>query len=93
MSADATPAGTRTYYTVFAILLVCTYLTWQIAYFDFGRLNTVVALSIAGVKATLVVLFFMHARNGPRLIWAIAFGGLFWLFILLALTAGDYLTR
>ncbi len=91
--AHATPNGTRTYYTIFAVLIVCTYLTWQIAYFDLGRLNTVAALAIAGVKATLVVWFFMHARNSPRLTWLVAFGGLLWLLILIALTANDYLTR
>ncbi len=96
MSTDArdTAAGaTRPYYVIFAVLLVCTYLTWQAAYFDLGRLNAVAALGIAGIKATLVVWFFMHARSSPRLTWLVAFGGLLWLLILLALTAGDYLTR
>jgi cytochrome c oxidase subunit IV len=96
MSTDAheTAAGaTRIYYVIFAVLLVCTYLTWQVASFDLGRLNTIAALAIAGVKATLVVWFFMHARSSPRLTWLVAFGGLLWLLILLALTAGDYLTR
>ena len=37
----------RTYYTVYAILMVCTYLTWQVAYFDLGSFNTVAALGIA----------------------------------------------
>lgn len=86
-------SATRIYYVIFAVLLVCTYLTWQVAYFDLGRLNTVAALVIAGFKATLVVWFFMHARSSPRLIWLIAFGGLLWLAILLGLTFGDYLTR
>ncbi len=98
MSTDAThaPASTsptRVYYVIFAILLLCTYLTWQVAYFDLGRLNTVAALAIAGFKAALVVWFFMHARSSARLIWLVACGGLLWLGILLALTAGDYLTR
>ena len=96
MSTDAPHAhapATRIYYVVFAVLLLCTYLTWQVAYFDLGRLNTVAALAIAGFKATLVVWFFMHARSSPRLTWLIAFGALLWLAILLALTAGDYLTR
>jgi len=97
MSTDTTHAHasspTRVYYVIFAVLLVCTYLTWQVAYFDLGRLNTVAALVIAGVKASLVVWFFMHARSGPRLTLVIALGALLWLAILLALTAGDYLTR
>ena len=91
--AHAAAGATRIYYVIFAILIVCTYLTWQVAYFDLGKLNTVAALVIAGFKATIVVWFFMHARSSPRLTWLIAFGGLLWLAILLALTFGDYLTR
>jgi len=84
---------TRVYYTIFGILLLCTYLTWQIAYYDLGRLNTVAALGIAVFKAVLVVLFFMHAKYSTRLTWVVAAAGVFWLGILLALTMGDYLTR
>ena len=83
----------RAYYAVFLVLLLCTYLTWQIAYFDLGPLNTLAALAIAIFKATLVVLFFMHARSSPRLTWIVIVAGLFWLGILLVLTASDYLTR
>lgn len=92
-AAGSTAAPTRSYYVIYVVLIVCTYLTWQVAYFDLGRLNTVVALAIAGVKATLVVWFFMHARSSPRLILLVAFGALLWLAILFVLTANDYLTR
>ncbi|HVZ22633.1 MAG TPA: cytochrome C oxidase subunit IV family protein [Vicinamibacterales bacterium] len=93
LHARAASSGTGIYYVVFAILVVATFVTWQVAYLDLGRLNTVVALIIAAFKATLVVWFFMHARSSPRLILLVAFGGLLWLGILIALTAGDYLTR
>ena len=84
---------TATYYRVFALLIACTYLTWQVAYFDLGPFNTVAALAIAAFKGTIVVLFFMHARTSPKLTWAAFIAGLFWLFLLFALTSGDYLTR
>jgi len=83
----------RTYVLIYVVLIICTYLTWQVAYFDLGRLNTVAALAIAVFKAVLVVLFFMHVKYSSRLTWAVIFGGLFWLGILLALTMNDYLTR
>jgi len=83
----------QTYYTVYAILMVCTYLTWQVAYFDLGSFNTVAALGIAAFKAVLVILFFMHVRASPRLVSIGVISGLFWLGILLALTMSDYLTR
>jgi cytochrome c oxidase subunit 4 len=83
----------RVYYVIFAILIVCTYLTWQIAYFDLGPFNTIAALAIAIFKAVLVILFFMHVKYSPRLTWVVVIGAVFWLGILLTLTMGDYLTR
>ncbi len=83
----------RVYYTIFAVLMFCTYLTVQIAFFALGPLNTIAAIGIAIVKATLVVLFFMHVKYSSRLTWAVVVGSIFWLGILLALTMGDYLTR
>jgi cytochrome c oxidase subunit IV len=83
----------RVYYTIFAVLLFCTYLTVQIAFLDLGALNTVAALAIATFKAALVVLFFMHVKYSTRLTWAVVLGSIFWLGILLVLTLTDYLTR
>jgi cytochrome c oxidase subunit 4 len=83
----------RIYYAIYVALLVCTYLTWQIAFFDLGALNTVAALTIAVFKAVLVVLFFMHVRYSTRLTSVVVIASVFWLGILLALTFGDYLTR
>ena len=83
----------RIYYTIFAILMLCTYLTVQIAFFDLGPLNVIGALAIAVFKATLVVLFFMHVKYSTRLTWAVVLGAVFWLGILLTLTLSDYATR
>jgi cytochrome c oxidase subunit 4 len=83
----------RVYYTIFAILIFCTYLTVQIAFLDLGAMNTVAALAIAVFKATLVVLFFMHVKYSSRLTWAVVLGSIFWFGILLTLTMTDYLTR
>jgi cytochrome c oxidase subunit 4 len=83
----------RTYYIIFALLMVFTYATWQVAYFDLGPMNTVVAMGIAVVKATLVLLFFMHVKYSTRLTWVVAAAGFFWLGILLVLMMTDYLSR
>ena len=84
---------TRVYYTVYGILLLFTYLTVQIAFFDLGVLNTIAAVTIAVLKATLVALFFMHLKYSSGLTKVVLVSGLLWLGILLALTLGDYLTR
>ena len=83
----------RVYYLIFGILMLCTGLTVAIAFVDLGALNVIAALAIAVFKATLVVLFFMHVKYSTRLTWAVVVGSVFWLFILIALTMGDYLTR
>jgi cytochrome c oxidase subunit 4 len=59
----------------------------------FRGANTVVALTIAVIKATLVVLYFMHVRYSTRLIWVVVVAGFFWLGILFVLTMSDYLSR
>jgi cytochrome c oxidase subunit 4 len=76
------------------VLLVGTALTVMAAFVDFPwRLNTIVALTIATIKATFVVLYFMHVRYSSRLIWVILAAALFWMAILFAFTFSDYLTR
>jgi cytochrome c oxidase subunit 4 len=45
---------------VFGALLVLTCVTVAVAHVDLGNLNLYLALGIAAVKASLVVLFFMH---------------------------------
>jgi len=79
---------------IFLALLAGTGLTAWIAFFNFpGPLNAVLALTIAVIKATLVVLYFMHVRYSPRLIGLVIAAALFWLAILFALTISDYSTR
>jgi cytochrome c oxidase subunit 4 len=84
----------RVYFAIFLALLVGTILTAWVAFFNFpGPLNAVVALTIAVIKATLVILYFMHMRYSPRLIWVVFGSALFWLAIMFALTFSDYSTR
>jgi cytochrome c oxidase subunit 4 len=80
------------YLKVFAALVVGTILTVAAARVDMGALNNVVMLAIAGTKAALVILFFMHVRWGTRLTAVVAMAGFFWL-ILLFTIIGDYISR
>jgi cytochrome c oxidase subunit 4 len=82
-----------TYVAVYVALMCLTALTTFVAFFDLGLANPVVALSIAVLKGSLVVLFFMHMRWNSRLTWVIGGAALFWLGIMLVLTLSDYTTR
>jgi cytochrome c oxidase subunit IV len=67
---------------VYAILIVCTVLTYTVSRIDLGQFNIVAALAIAVFKASLVILYFMHLRwdspfNGIVIITALLFVALF----------------
>jgi cytochrome c oxidase subunit IV len=81
------------YVAIWATLMVCTGLTVFAASVDLGVFNIVVALLIATIKGTLVVLFFMHLRYSSKLTMVTVVAALFWLFIMFSLTLTDYLTR
>jgi cytochrome c oxidase subunit 4 len=83
----------RIYVVIFVTLLVMTAATTAISGIDMGPWNTVVALAIAVFKASLVVLFFMHAKYSPKLTRVVIFGGVFWLAILLLITFSDFASR
>src|SRR5262245_17545627 len=91
MAPHLTPP--RQYYLVFAALLGLTALTVAVNMLPLGGLHAPAALLIAGVKAALVLLFFMHLWDSPRLTWVVALSGLLWLALLIGLTMADYLTR
>jgi cytochrome c oxidase subunit 4 len=83
----------KTYFGVFAALMALLGATVTIAYIHLGELNIIVALTIAFIKATLIILYFMHVRYSSRLLWIFVGAGFFWLGILFALSFSDYLTR
>ena len=83
----------KVYAAVLTALLIGTVLTVQAAKVDLGRLNIVVALSIATIKMTLVILFFMHGKYSARRTKLVITAGFFWLAIMLGLTLADYSTR
>ena len=84
----------RIYLMIFLALMAGTALTVWAGFRDFpGPLNVIIALTIASIKATLVVLYFMHLRYSKRLVWIIFGSALFWMGLLFALTLSDFWTR
>ena len=83
----------RVYFGVFLALMAFTALTVFAAFVNLGPANSAVALAIAVVKATLVILYFMHVKGNTKLVPVVILSGLFFLFILFLLLAADYGTR
>lgn len=74
-------------------LLALTLLTSLLALVDLGKFSFIAGVAIAGVKASLIACFFMHALYEAKLIRVIMAGGVIWFLIMISLTLGDYLTR
>ncbi|HZD32591.1 MAG TPA: cytochrome C oxidase subunit IV family protein [Candidatus Angelobacter sp.] len=81
------------YVGIWATLMVLTGLTVFASFLELGDWNIVLALVIATIKGTLVVLFFMHLYYSSKLTKVTIIAALFFLFLLLALSMTDYLTR
>ncbi len=83
----------KAYVGIFLTLLALTAVTVGAAFVDLGALNTPVALAIAGLKAALVIIFFMHVRSSEKLIWVFVGVGFYWLAIMMIFTLSDFFSR
>ena len=96
-SQPAHPRGhvvpVKVYLGVFLALCVLTVVTVAVTGYDFGPFNLIVALGVAITKATLVVLYFMHARYSPKLTGVVVAASLAFFVILVFLTLTDYVSR
>ena len=85
--------GPKVYLLIFAALIVGTALTVGASFIEMGPWNPVVAIAIAVVKATLVVLFFMHIKYSSKLMKLTVGAGVFTFLILVGMSLADYFTR
>jgi cytochrome c oxidase subunit IV len=85
--------STRTLILVCIGLLVLTGVTIGVSYIELGPLHTPVGLGIAGVKAALILMYFMHLRGSSGLTRLTVAAGILWLGILLVGTLDDVISR
>jgi len=81
------------YFGIFGALMVLTAVTVAVAFVNVHPYNFAIALTIAVFKATLVILFFMHAKYASKLTKMFVGTAFFFLIILFALTLTDYTSR
>jgi len=93
-----------TYFAVFFALMVLLVLTMVFYYvpfdklpevdgFSFGWLNVAVAMTISIIKATMVLLVFMHVRHNSKLVWIYSTAAFLWLAIMIGGFLHDYGSR
>jgi cytochrome c oxidase subunit 4 len=83
----------KLYAWIAVALLALLALTAVLAFVNLGPFSTPVAFLIAGAKAVLIALYFMHLRYSEKTLWLVAGGMLFWIGIMFSLSLSDYLTR
>lgn len=81
------------YTAVFIALLVLLVITVLAGYYDLGRWNLPVAMAIASVKATLIVMYFMHVKYSTRWVGLFFVGSLYVLGLGAVLLFMDYTMR
>ena len=81
------------FFNVLAILLVLTVVTVAASRFDFGAANMLIAMAIASVKASLVILFFMHVKWDTAINKIVFLSSFLFLSLLFIFTLVDGATR
>jgi cytochrome c oxidase subunit 4 len=85
--------GPGRYFLIWGVLLAFTALTVITGRMDLGAANIAIAMTIASIKATLVVLFFMHlsdSHGANRLVFVVS---ILFMGVLMLGVFGDLLTR
>ncbi len=87
------PLSYRALAMVLVILLVLTGVTVGVSYINIGFFNVPVALGVACLKVTFVLLFFMHLKyEGPIIIYSFI-GTVTFLIIMIGFTFWDVAFR
>ena len=83
----------RSYTFTWLGLLGLTLLNTLVAFVNLGVWNTVIAIGIATIMASLVAGFLMHALYESSVVRVVLAGGVIWFLIFVSLTLGDFMTR
>ncbi len=83
----------KTQFFVLIALLVLTGITVAVTKLEFGPLNTLIAMLIAGVKAIIVLAWFMHLKYEKRLLPMLVAGVVIIFLLVLFVTFFDYSYR
>jgi cytochrome c oxidase subunit 4 len=91
MSHQVVPV--KNYVAVFLALIALTITTVAVSKIELGEFNFIVAITIAVIKAVLVILFFMHVKQSSSMTKLFVGAGFFWMAILFVFVLSDYLSR
>jgi cytochrome c oxidase subunit 4 len=83
----------RTYFLIYLTLLALLIATAGASLLPATAPHLLIAMTIAVVKAVLIVLFFMHVYYSSRLTWVVSVASFLWMALLFAFLLADYYSR
>ena len=83
----------RSYGIILVLLLILTTITITVTWFDAGSLSVAVAMFVACIKASLVLLYFMHLKFDEMIFKIFAGMVILLLAVVFVITFFDYLFR
>jgi cytochrome c oxidase subunit 4 len=83
----------KVYVGVFLALITLTITTVVVSKIELGEYNFVAAMTIAVIKGTLVILFFMHVKQASAMTKLFVVAGFFWMAIMFVFVLSDYFSR
>ena len=83
----------RVYLVILAVLVAMTGISVAVTQIDLGALTTAIALLLATVKSTLVLIYFMHLKFDNRMFSIMATGVILMIGVVIFVTFLDYLFR
>jgi cytochrome c oxidase subunit IV len=82
-----------TLFIVYALVIGLSLASVGLSSLGLGKLALPLQLCIGTMQAGLVAYFFMHLRQGDRVVILTALASIFWMGILFVLFMADYMTR
>ena len=83
----------RSLFYILIALLMLTGITIGISFVDLGNFNIWIALCIASIKGSLVLMFFMHMKYESKVLVFSFLGTIFFLAIMISFTFWDVAFR
>ncbi len=78
---------------VYAVIIGLMVATVGLSSLGLGKFGLPIQLAIGAIQAGVVAYYFMHLKQGDRVVILTALASIFWMGILFVLFMADYMTR
>jgi cytochrome c oxidase subunit 4 len=92
-AAEHKEESMTSYTIVIVLLMILLCITYYAYTLDLGKWNLAIAMVIAVIKASMVLMVFMHVRLSPKIVWVFSTVAFFFLILMICGFENDYFGR